>query len=113
MLSPKFNSDNTFVAMMPPSRGYSLSDIRLDIPSPTIAIFKAKLNAPEGKPVWARAWLSTEAGTLGESASPQLMAGDEVTLEVTLESPESPQFAYMRIESAPLATEHVVGLKLA
>jgi hypothetical protein len=112
MRTPTSNSANSFVEMMPPSHGFSLSNVRLDIPSPTIAVFKAKLDAPEGKPVWARAWLSTEEGTLAESASPQLMAGDEVTLEVTLESPESPQFAYMRIESAPLATEHVVGLKL-
>jgi hypothetical protein len=113
MRSPTSNSADLFVEMMPPSHGYSLSDVRLAIRSPTIAIFTAKLNAPEGKPVWARAWLSTEEGTLAESASPQLMAGDEVTLEVMLESPELPQFAYMRIESAPLATEHVVGLKLA
>jgi hypothetical protein len=84
----------------------------LDIPNPTTAIFKARLNGPEGKPVWARAWLSTEEGTLAESASPQLMAGDEVTLEVVLRSPVSPHYGYMRLESAPLNTEHVVGLKL-
>jgi hypothetical protein len=42
-----------------------------------------------------------------------MMAGDHVTLEVTLRSAESPQNAYMRIESAPLKTEHVVVLKLA
>ena len=83
------------------------------ISNPTTAIFKAKLSGPEGKPVWARAWLSTEAGTLAEAASPQMAAGDEVVLEVTLRTAESPQFAYMRIESAPLKTEHVVMLKLA
>jgi hypothetical protein len=59
-----------------------------------------------------RAWLSTEAGTLAEAASPQITAGDGISLEVTLQTSESPQFAYMRIESAPLQTEHVVMLKL-
>jgi len=55
-----------------------------------------------------RAWLSIEAGTLAEASSPRLMAGDHVTLR----SAESPQDAYVRIESAPLKTEHVVVLRL-
>ena len=113
MLTPTSNSLDSFVDILPPCQGYSLSDVRLDIPNPSTAIFKAKLNGPEGMPVWVRAWLSTEAGTLAETASPRLMAGDHVTLEVTLRSAESPQNAYMRIESAPLKTEHVVVLKLA
>jgi hypothetical protein len=41
-----------------------------------------------------------------------LKAGDDIKLEVTLKGPESPQSAYMRIESAPLKTEHIVLLKL-
>ena len=97
---------------MGPCHGYSLSDVQLNILNPMTAIFKAKLNGPGGKPVWARAWLSTEAGTLAESASPQLQAGDEVILEVILRTSESPQYAYMRVESAPLNTEHVVALKI-
>ena len=104
---------NSFADILPPSRGYSLSDVRLEIPNPNTAVFNAKLNGPAGHPVWARAWLSTEAGTLAESASSQLKAGEEVTLEVILQSPESPQYAYMRIESAPLKTEHVLMVKLA
>lgn len=98
--------------MLPPSHRYSLSDVRLEIPNSTTAIFKARMNGPSGSPVWVRAWLSTEAGTLAEAASGQLKAGDEVTLEVTLRSKESPQSAYMRIESAPLKTEHVVVMRL-
>jgi len=107
------SSENSFEDILPPSRGYSLSQVRLEMASPVLAIFKAKLNGPEGIAVWARAWLSTEAGTLAESASPQLKAGDEVTLEVALRGAITPQFAYMRIESAPLHTEHVVVRKLA
>jgi hypothetical protein len=112
--SPRVVSDKkrSFVDVLRPSKDYSLTDVRLKIPNPTTAIFKARLNGPKGKPVWTRAWLSTEAGTLAEAASPQMTAGDEVSLEVILRSTESPQYAYMRIESAPLQTEHVVMLKL-
>jgi hypothetical protein len=106
------SSDNPFKDMLQPSGACFLSCVQLHWHDATTAIFKAKLNAPEGKPVWARAWLSTEAGTLAESASPQLNAGDEVTLEVRLHNCEPPQYAYMRIESSPLKTEHVVSLKL-
>lgn len=112
MLTPTSNSVDSFVDILQPSQGYSLSDVRLDIPNPTTAIFKAKLNGPKDTPVWVRAWLSNEIETLAETASPQLMAGDHVTLEVTLRSDETPQNAYMRIESAPLKTAHVVLLKL-
>jgi hypothetical protein len=101
-----------FSDVLPPAHRYFLSDVRIEISHPATAIFKAKLNGPEGKPVWARAWLSIEAGTLAEAASPQMNAGDEVTLEVILQNAEAPQFAYMRTESAPLKTEHVVVLKL-
>jgi hypothetical protein len=112
MLTPSSNHLDSFVDILRPSQGYSLSDVQLKIPDPETAIFKARLNAPSGAPVWARAWLSNEAGTLAEAVSPQLVAGDSVTLELALLSLESPQTAYMRIESAPLRTEHVVALKL-
>src|SRR5436190_11941667 len=110
MLTPTSHGNDSFVEILTPAHGYSLSGVRLDIPNPTTAVFKAKLNGPQGAPVWARAWLSTEAGTLAEVASPRLMAGDDVVLEVILRSDGSPQSAYMRIESAPLKTEHVVML---
>jgi hypothetical protein len=106
-------STNSFRDTLPPSAAYSLSSVQLNWQDATTAIFHAKLNGPPGSAVWARAWLSTEAGTLAESASPQLTAGDDVTLHVTLHTPKTPQNAYMRIESSPLHTEHVVSLKLA
>jgi hypothetical protein len=112
MLTPTTSSKDSFVALLRPANGYWLSDVRLDIPNATTAIFKARLNGPKGSSVWARAWLSTEAGTLAEAASSQLKAGDEVELQVILRSPEAPEYAYMRIESAPLHTEHIVRLKL-
>ncbi len=113
MLTPTANHLDAFVDILRPTQGYSLSDVGLAIPNPTTAIFQARLNGPQGTPVWARAWLSTEAGTLAETASPQLLAGDLVTLEVTLQSHESPCSGYIRIESRALKTEHVVLLKLA
>ena len=112
MLTPTTVTKDSFVDLSRPAHGYSLSNVRLDIPNATTAIFKARLNGPEGRPVWARAWLSTEAGTLAESASPQLKAGDEVELHIILRSSETPEYAYMRIESAPLHTEHIVRLAL-
>ena len=105
------DSQNSFVDLLRPGHGYFLSDVRLDLPNPATAIFKARLNGPAGKPVWARAWLSTEDGTLAESASDQLNSGDEVVLELAVPSAPRAQYAYMRIESAPLNTEHVVMLK--
>jgi len=104
---------SSFRDTLPPSGAYSLSSVQIKWQDATTAIFHAKLNGPPGSPVWARAWLSTEAGTLSESASSQLKAGDDVTLHVTLHTPEAPQYAYMRIESSPLNTEHVVSLNLA
>src|SRR5690348_1462895 len=62
-------------AVDPPrsSRGYSLSDVTLDIPSSDTAIFRAKLNGPAGAKVWVRAWLSSEIdGMLAAFASNQL-----------------------------------------
>ena len=106
-------STNLFRDTLPPSGAYSLSSVHLSWQNATTAIFHAKLNGPPGSPVWARAWLSTESGTLAESASPQLKAGADVTLHVTLHTPETPQYAHMRIESSPLNTQHVVSLKLS
>jgi hypothetical protein len=39
-------------------------------------------------------------------------AGDVVTLTVVLRGNRKPEYGWVRIESAPLATEHVVGIKL-
>jgi hypothetical protein len=95
------------------SRAYFLSDVSLDIPNPDTAIFRATLHGPAGSQVWTRAWLSNEIdGTLAETASPPLNAGEVATLTVVLQDNRIPEYAWMRIESAPLATEHVVGIKL-
>ena len=112
MLTPTPKTLTEFVNILPSARGYSLGNVLLDIPNPATAVFHATLHGPAGAPVWVRAWLSTAAGTLAEAASAQLTAGGNVTLAVTLQSAESPEHAYLRIESAPLQTEHVVALKL-
>ena len=112
MLTTSSRPLDSFADILRPAQEYFLSDVQLNILNTETAIFRATLNGPEGAPVWVRAWLSNDAGTLAEVASPQLTAGEDVTLEVRLRSTESPQTAYMRIESAPLKTEHVVALKL-
>jgi hypothetical protein len=101
-------------AGQPPSGGYFLSEVALDIPAANTAVFRARLNAPSGAKVWARAWLSNELdGTLAETASECLTAGKSVTLTVKLNDRRSPEIGCIRIESAPLATEHVVIIKLS
>jgi Kef-type K+ transport system membrane component KefB len=113
MLTPNSESGRSFADILRSAHGYSLSEVRLDITDLKTAVFTAKLNGPEGAPVWARAWLANDSGTLAETASSQLTVGDRVTLTVALQSAVAPQTAYMRIESAPLHTEHVVALKLS
>jgi hypothetical protein len=95
------------------SKGYFLSDVGLDIPHPDTAVFRARLHGPAGSKVWVRAWLSNEIdGTLAEVASDCLDAGELATLTLRLDDTRIPENACIRIESAPLATEHVVIIKL-
>jgi hypothetical protein len=96
-----------------PSSDYYLSDVSLDIPRSDTAVFRARLHGPAGAKVWVRAWVSNEIdGTLAEVISDRLDAGDEATLTLKLDDPRTPEIACIRIESAPLATEHVVIIRL-
>jgi hypothetical protein len=96
-----------------PTGAFFLSDVSLEITASDTAVFRATLNGPAGSSVWSRAWLSNEVdGTLAEAASPRMEAGDMVTLTVVLRGKRKPEFGCIRIESAPLATEHVVMIKL-
>ncbi len=101
-----------FADVLQPAGPYRLNNVRLEIADSATVVFRARLEGPAGAAVWARAWLSNEAGTLAETASGELKASEEVVLEVKLSGEELSQYAYMRIESAPLKTEHVVGMKL-
>jgi hypothetical protein len=102
------------IGLSQPTGAYFLTDVQLAIPNPVTAVFHAKLHGPVGARVWARAWLSNEAdGTLAETASAALIAGEDVTLTVNLDRKVSPEVAYIRIESAPLRTEHVVSIRLS
>jgi hypothetical protein len=96
-----------------PTGTHFLSDVSLEITASDTAVFRAKLNGPTGSSVWSRAWLANEVdGTLAETASPRMEAGEVVTLTVVLRGSRKPEYGWIRIESAPLATEHVVGIKL-
>jgi hypothetical protein len=113
MFTPTTTPLRPFADSLPPGKSYFLSDVSVEISAPDTAIFRAKLNGPAGSKVWARAWLSNESdGTLAETASGCLTAGDSIALTVKLHGTRVPENAFMRIESAPLATEHVVMIKL-
>jgi len=113
MLSPTATTLRPAADSLHSSRGYFLSDVSLDIPAPDTAVFRARLHGPANSKVWVRAWLSNEIdGTLAEVVSDCLDAGELATLTVKLVDPRTPEIACIRIESAPLATEHVVIIKL-
>ena len=111
MLHP--NATPIWPAYSRPASEYYLSEVRLDIPSSDTAVFRARLHGPAGAKVWVRAWVSNEIdGTLAEVASDNLDAGELATLTLKLDDPRIPEIACIRIESAPLATEHVVIIQL-
>ena len=113
MLLPTNTTQTEFGHLIQPS-DYHLEEVRLDIPDPQTAVFRAKLIGPPGSQVWARAWLGSESeGTMAETASPQMKAGDEVTLIVKLPRDATPEGAYIRIESAPLKTKHIMCFRLS
>lgn len=113
MLRPSSTTLRSFADSLGPGGKFFLSDVRLDIPDATTAIFAAKLNAPAGAKVWVRAWIANPSdGTLAEAASEALTPGQPATLTVKLTKKGSPTYAYMRLESAPLHTEHVVSIRL-
>ena len=113
MLEPTAETLTEFNDSFQPPGDYLVQNVRLDIPDPQTAVFRARLHGPSGTAVWARAWVSNEpSGTLGEAVSPEMVAGSEVTLEGKLRIPEAAEMACMRIESAPLATKHTVHLWL-
>jgi hypothetical protein len=102
-----------FTDRLPAAGAYRLGEVILERPGDGTFIVRAKLHGPPGSAVWARAWVSTEHdGTLAETASGQLLAGDQVRLAIKLKDDRQPDFVYARIESAPLQTEHVVGAAL-
>ena len=112
MLRPTTMTQTEFAHLIPPS-DYHLDEVRLDIPDPQTAVFRAKLIGPPGSHVWARAWLASEAeGTMAQTASPQMNTGDEVTLIVKILRDTTPEGAYIRIESAPLKTKHLMCFRL-
>jgi hypothetical protein len=113
VLRPTAETLDSFVDSIEPATEYRLRDVRLDIPDPETAVFRAELLGPPNSNVWARAWVSNEAsGALAEAVSPPMTAGDQVTLTLKLVKDGKPELACMRIESAPLDTKHVMHLHL-
>jgi len=99
-----------FTEALKASGEYSLADVRLEL-TDDLAIFHARLCGPVNTKVWARAWISDDSQTLSEAATDELTAGDIISLAVTIPSnllSDGTGVAAMRIESAPLQTEHVL-----
>lgn len=93
---------------------YCISKVRLEV-SRELAVFHPTLTGPDGAQVWARAWLSDEDGTLSETATKALVSGAEPAIAVRIPENLSSSHDYLaviRIESAPLQTEHVLSKKL-
>ena len=92
------------------SSEYRLADVRLELTDDQ-AIFHARLCGPDRAKVWARAWISDDSKTLSETATDMLSAGDHISLAVAIPANlpiEGAGLAAIRIESAPLQTEHVL-----
>ena len=93
---------------------YRISEVRLEI-SEGLAVFHPTLTGPEGAQVWARAWLSDEDGTLSETATEALVSSAQPAIAVRIPDnlrADQEYVAVIRIESAPLRTEHVLSKKL-
>jgi hypothetical protein len=113
MLNPTLSTLRVTRGSIDQSKVCFLSEVSLDIPDSETAVFRARLHGAAGAKVWVRAWLSTEAdGTLAEVASPACNAGELATLTVKFHDDRVPENAFIRIESAPFATEHVVMIPL-
>jgi len=100
-----------FEEMLTPRGAYRLEDVSLLVATDKVR-FRAVLLGPAGAEVWARAWISDENGTLAETAAPSAVAGDQVTIDVATPQSVSGCHAFIRIESKPLETEHVLMRRL-
>ena len=96
------------------SKRYALSDIKLSVGDNMINV-EATCKGPHGAMVWLRAWLSNEVGTLSETAIGPVEAGSKVLIGIPIPDKIEAQdrhTVYIRIESAPLQTEHVVSIPI-
>lgn len=97
--------------LMVPQGEFWLEDVSV-LSNPEKVRFTATLAGPEGADVWVRAWISDDRRTLSETASPRAVAGDTIVLEVASPPSTSGCSAYLRIESQPLITEHILRHRL-
>jgi len=88
-----------------------MENISLTIREDNQLDLKATFCGPPGASVWARAWVSDEENGYDETASPALSSGTTYVLSLhpVFDSPPAENLiTCVRIESSPLATEHVV-----
>ena len=92
MLTPTTKSIDNFQDSFEPKTEYRLSDIQLEIPDDSTAVFTAATQGPAGATAWVRAWVSNAAdGALGEAELGNVAVGDQVTLTVVLAREGTPE----------------------
>ena len=96
-----------------PDGVYSLLDVKFEIRDPSTAVFSAIVEAPPESSPWVRCWVSNAIeGTLAQAEQSEVTPGAEIRLNIELTTESVPELACIRIESAPLATEHTLHVRL-
>ena len=96
------------------SQIYTLSKVEVSMKDKVVHV-EANCSGPRGAMVWARAWLSNELGTLSETSIEPVIAGSPISIDVTIPNginAMNQHTVYVRVESAPLQTEHVVAVPI-
>jgi RimJ/RimL family protein N-acetyltransferase len=96
-----------------PAGAYTLRDVQLAVRDSSRANFSAIVDAPDGSSPWVRCWVSNAVeGTLAECERSDVAPGENVQLDVELNSESIPELACIRIESKQFATEHTLHVRL-
>ncbi|NRA38076.1 MAG: hypothetical protein HRU15_08055 [Planctomycetes bacterium] len=99
----KYTCENSFE----PKGEYSIIDGQLTVGPGRALRLSCKVLAPEGETVCVRSWASNEDCTLDEDVA----ANSEVEIELDVPADKALSGEYiacLRLESAPLKTEHTV-----
>jgi hypothetical protein len=94
---------------------YTLSNVEVSVQHKMVHVV-ARGSGPQGAMAWVRAWLSNELRTLSETSIEPVKAGSFISIDVPMPNlidPNDHHTVYVRIESSPLHTEHVVSVPVS